>query len=241
MDRENKICAVCGIEKDVTAFYFRKDTNKYKNTCLECENLRKKNYYIDNKKYLLNKQQEYKLNHQTEIKEYQDNYNIVNSNKKKQYKIDNMEEILASNRKYFNNKYKYDPIFRMRATVSKTVYNALKMQAASKNGSILSCLTYTMQELKEHIEKQFEPWMNWDNHGIYNKNSWDDNNSTTWTWQIDHIIPQSDLPYTSMEDDNFKKCWSLDNLRPLSAKQNLLDGVGRTRHGITRKKTSKKD
>ena len=28
-----------------------------------------------------------------------------------------------------------------------------------------------------------------------------------------------------MEDDNFKKCWALENLRPLSAKQNIVDGV----------------
>jgi len=27
-----------------------------------------------------------------------------------------------------------------------------------------------------------------------------------------------------MEDENFKKCWALENLCPLSAKQNLLDG-----------------
>ena len=49
-------------------------------------------------------------------------------------------------------------------------------------------------------------------------------------WHIDHIIPQSLLPYSSMEDDNFKKCWALSNLRPLSAKQNLLDGANRIRH-----------
>ena len=28
--------------------------------------------------------------------------------------------------------------------------------------------------------------------------------------------------YVSMKDDEFKKCWALDNLRPLSAKENLL-------------------
>jgi hypothetical protein len=33
-----------------------------------------------------------------------------------------------------------------------------------------------------------------------------------------------------MEDDNFKKCWALSNLRPLDAKQNLMDGVNRIRH-----------
>ena len=79
-------------------------------------------------------------------------------------------------------------------------------------------------DLKEHLEKQFESWMNWNNWGRYSK-SWDDNDQTTWKWQIDHIVPQSCLPYTSMEDDAFKKCWALDNLRPLSAKQNIIDGA----------------
>jgi hypothetical protein len=27
-----------------------------------------------------------------------------------------------------------------------------------------------------------------------------------------------------MVDEEFKKCWALSNLRPLSAKQNILDG-----------------
>lgn len=26
-----------------------------------------------------------------------------------------------------------------------------------------------------------------------------------------------------MNDDNFKKCWVLENLRPYNAKQNLID------------------
>jgi hypothetical protein len=66
--------------------------------------------------------------------------------------------------------------------------------------------------------------MTWDNQGKYDRKNWDDNAPTTWTWNIDHIIPHSSLPYSSMEDDNFKKCWALNNLRPLSAKQNLIDG-----------------
>jgi hypothetical protein len=44
-------------------------------------------------------------------------------------------------------------------------------------------------------------------------------------------IPRSMLPYASMEDSNFKRCWALENLRPLSAKRNYLDGVHKTRHG----------
>lgn len=39
-------------------------------------------------------------------------------------------------------------------------------------------------------------------------------------WHIDHIIPQFNLLYTSMEDNNFKTCWALNNLRALETTQN---------------------
>lgn len=67
-------------------------------------------------------------------------------------------------------------------------------------------------------------WMTWDNHGVYKLNEWDDSNSNTWNWNVDHIIPHSNFYYTSMEDQEFKDCWALSNLRPYSAKQNILDG-----------------
>jgi len=66
--------------------------------------------------------------------------------------------------------------------------------------------------------------------GKYNILTWNDKDYTTWTWQLDHIIPRSNLPYSSMTDENFKKCWALENLRPYSAKLNLLDGVMIIRH-----------
>jgi hypothetical protein len=81
----------------------------------------------------------------------------------------------------------------------------------------------SINDLKLHIEKQFESWMTWENHGVLNKN-WKDNDSTTWTRQIDHIIPQSTFHYTSMDCQEFRNCWSLNNLRPLSALQNIKDG-----------------
>jgi len=73
---------------------------------------------------------------------------------------------------------------------------------------------------KEQIYQQQSQW-----YGKYRKSSWDDSDQLTWTWQLDHIIPQSNLPYVNLEDENFKKCWALDNLRPLSSKQNILLGT----------------
>ena len=99
-----------------------------------------------------------------------------------------------------------------------------------KPGPVKKLLPYSINELKQHLESQFEPWMNWKNYGPYNAKNWNDNDPSTWTWQIDHITPASDLKYSSAQDENFKKCWALENLRPYSAKQNLIDGTRRTRH-----------
>jgi hypothetical protein len=66
--------------------------------------------------------------------------------------------------------------------------------------------------------------------GKYNIKIWDDNDKSTWKWQIDHIIPHSTFKYASMEDEEFKKCWALSNLRPYSAKLNVIEGASRIRH-----------
>ena len=39
-----------------------------------------------------------------------------------------------------------------------------------------------------------------------------------------------------MSDDNFKKCWALENLRPLAAKLNIKEGAQRIRHNKNTKK-----
>jgi hypothetical protein len=126
---------------------------------------------------------------------------------------------------------KVDPIYRLRAIVSKSVWAALKLNGGSKAGnSFTKYFSYSIDDLKLHLESLFEPWMNWGNQGRYNLKIWDDDDPTTWTWQLDHIVPQSTFDYKSMEEQSFRDCWSLNNLRPLSAKQNYLDGISRIRH-----------
>lgn len=143
----------------------------------------------------------------------------------------NKDKIIKRQNKNESIRRKTDLSFRLRKNLSRAIRFNLKKNFSSKNrSSCLLHLEYTMLELKNHLEKQFEPWMTWNNYGRFDPNSWDDNESSTWTWCIDHIIPQSDLPFQSMTDDNFKKCWALGNLRPLSSKQNHIDGVTRIRH-----------
>ena len=118
-----------------------------------------------------------------------------------------------------------DPIFKLRRSVSLQIRISLKLHNVSKNGqSCIKYLSYTVQELKNHIEAQFESWMTWENHGKYIAKTWNDNDPNTWFWQLDHIIPHSTFHYTSMDCREFRDCWALSNLRPYSAKQNILDG-----------------
>lgn len=127
-------------------------------------------------------------------------------------------------RGYQNQRTKTDQAFMLRKRISRVINAALKRQGSSKKGgSILNHLPNSIQEIKVHIESSWESWMNWDNYGKYDPKTWNDDDEITWRWNIDHIIPQSFLPYDNMEHPNFKKCWSLENLRPYSAKKNALE------------------
>ena len=49
-------------------------------------------------------------------------------------------------------------------------------------------------EFMEHIESQFEDWMNWDNYGLYN-------GEEKCGWEYDHIVPISSA---QCEEDIYK-------------------------------------
>jgi hypothetical protein len=202
-----KKCSTCLLYKQTIKFYNEKDTyDGYMASCQLCR------AHADK----LSKHQR-----KNKIKDYRLKYYLANKEKEIKKNVE---------RKSY--RYHNEPIFRLQHVISRTISMAIKKSGNKKKGSCLDYLPYSMTELRAHIESKFEPWMNWDNRGHYITADWDDNDSSTWTWQIDHIIPQSDLPYTSMEDENFQKCWALSNLRPYSAKLNHEDGVRRTRHSI---------
>lgn len=69
-------------------------------------------------------------------------------------------------------------------------------------------LPYTLDELKAHLESQFQPGMGWDNHAKYG-------------WHIDHVRPITSFNITSSDCDGFRECWALSNLRPLWWNENL--------------------
>jgi hypothetical protein len=214
-----------GRKKDATNDFYKKET-----CCKACVKVRNHTYYLGRKGELNARSAQYVQENAESIKNYQSQYWENNSEQLKKRKRKYAQEHRAERAARDRDRMKSDPAFRLRQFVSVRIRQMLKSQFSKKNNSFLKHVPYTMEQLKEHLEKQFEPWMNWDNQGSYRLKTWDDNDPTTWTWQLDHIIPRASLPYSSMDDKNFHKCWALENLRLLSAKQNHSDGMKRTRH-----------
>jgi hypothetical protein len=219
---EQQICQTCKISKDLNKDNFWQGQWKVKSgekkfywhkSCKVCErpqiliNIQK--YKNKNRKILAEKQKEY----------YASNKENDAKTKKIWYE-NNKENVKVSVKNWLRNKRKNNPVFKIKESISTQIRLIIKKD----NLPFLKFLPYNLEELKQHLEYQFESWMTWDNCGVYRIDDWDDNDQSTWKWQLDHIIPHSTFNYTSMEDEDFKKCWDLSNLRPLSAKQNILDG-----------------
>src|ERR1700722_302773 len=232
-----KICINCSKIKEFLEYPKVKGKNEiiyFKNKCKQCYSEYNSKYYIDNLEYFDSHNREYWENNREELVIRNKLYKLNNKDKvdetRKKYRDNNkihLNEKRAERAKFLR---KTDQIFKLKEIVSSTIRSALRKAGSTKNGnSILDVLPYTIEQLKIYLESQFESWMSWENWGVYDATTWKDDDTTTWTWQIDHIIPQANLPYESMSDENFQKCWALINLRPYSAKSNVLDGVKKSR------------
>ena len=113
---------------------------------------------------------------------------------------------IEARRKYWQRdklRIQKSPKRRIHHRMSTALYLSLKDK---KNGkSWEDILGYSTDDLIKHIESMFADGMTWNNMG---------------QWHIDHIIPKSFFEFNSTEDVEFRYCWSLENLRPLWAKDN---------------------
>lgn len=117
----------------------------------------------------------------------------------------NKDRMRLYHRRYKNKRRLTDPAYRLRVDIPTIIRRATKKRYY--NDSVWKYLPYTPQDLKHHLESQFDSSMTWNNHGT--------------GWHIDHIIPQAAFHYDSETHPDFQKCWALNNLRPLNAKLNM--------------------
>lgn len=173
LDCTNIICKNCKIEKSIDNFYLQsKKTNKPLK-------------WIICKECLISRKKDYDKNNPDKV-----------CKKKKEYYINNKEKINLNARE----KYKNDINYKIKCILRSRFRLALKNNI--KTSSSVKLLGCSLDFFKEWISYQFEDWMLWDNHGL---------------WELDHVKPCSSYNLLSIEEQ--KECFNWKNYQPL--KKNL--------------------
>lgn len=215
-----KICYKCNIEKSLDEFTSRKDTNCYENRCNQCTKEYYKQYYINNKKKIMERSNlYYKQNTESVIersKKYRE-HNVEKIKKRKtEYHIKNRDSILEKvknwrkeNKEKRNNyeteRRKTNNLFKLIHYLRVRTNFYIKKTNHIKNKSSYEIIGCRPEYLKEYLEEQFTQGMTWKNYG---------------EWHIDHIIP---LSSATSQDDLYELC-HYTNLQPLWAQDNLKKG-----------------
>ena len=154
-----------------------------------------KKWRDSNKEYMSNKSKNWYEQNKEHRKEYL-----------KEYREKNVDKIRETKRNYEKTRKSNDPLYKLISNFRTAIYQVLKENNVKKNGHYFDILKYTPQQLIEHLEKQFSGEMTWDNYGL---------------WHVDHKHPISLYNIKEIGDDEFLKCWSLDNLQPIWGIDNI--------------------
>lgn len=130
------------------------------------------------------------------------------------YREANRDVLLAAqrkrSRKEFAERYGSDLQFTLTHRVGALLRVSLRHRRKSKR--MVELLGFTLDEFKAHLEAQFTKGMSWAEF-------------MAGRIHIDHVIPVASFNITSDSCNEFVACWSLANLRPLWAKDNLSKGA----------------
>ena len=140
------------------------------------------------------KQKDRYANNKEKYKEKNANYRKLNKTKRNEYE---------------KNKKKVDETYALKCKIRIIVSKSLKRNGFVKSSDTQQILGCTYEQFKLHLENQFQPWMNWQNRGLYNS-------TPNYGWDIDHIIPLA----TATCEADIIKLNHYTNLRPLCSKIN---------------------
>jgi hypothetical protein len=154
----------------------------------------RKEYYKQNSQLYKDRKKQWRKDNPEKEAETRQKYNQENRDKLNEYhrqwkKLQRDENI--------NYKLKENTSRRIRYELN----TLLKGKKVKRTTEYIGC---SIDELKNHIEKQFNKEMNWENYGSY--------------WHIDHIIPCS--AWNLSIEENNKYCWNFRNLQPLESSEN---------------------
>lgn len=186
-----KVCTKCGKEKPATAEYFYRRSASRDGLQSQCKPCR-------------NAQHQKRLEDNPEyMRKYYESNKEAWKEYRRKYRQENPEKAREYAREH-QRKLRQDVGVR----VSQSISTGMRISLLhGKNGRKWESLVgYALADLTSCLESQFTKGMTWDNYGA---------------WHIDHRKPISHFNFTSTDDPEFLECWSLWNLQPLWAFDNI--------------------
>lgn len=159
------------------------------------------------------KNKEYKEKNKDKIKETKAKYRKENKVKLsedfKKYYEKNKETLIKKKVDYINNKLKTDSFFKFKFYIRASILKSFTENGYTKKSKTHEILGCSFEEFKAYLESKFEPWMTWENKGLYNGN-------LNYGWDIDHIVPLS----SATTEDDVIRLNHYTNLQPLCSYYN---------------------
>lgn len=188
-------CERCQINKDLSEFYFRKESNNYRTNCKECVKQLCKIYRTKNYDKVIESKKEYYYNNQEKCCE-----------RSRDWYENNKEIKIQKHTVYIRTRRQNDIEFKIYSNIQSRIYSALKSDNNNKKkDSTLNIIDCSIEFYKNWLEFQFNENMNWNNHGEY--------------WHIDHVKPCAS--FDLLDDNQIKDCFSWKNVRPIEKVLNL--------------------
>ena len=197
MNEDLKKCCKNDIEKELSEFNFRKDTQKYRNQCRGCIKL-------------IN--EEYKTKNEDKIKIRRIDYSEKTKNLKRMYDIiyreRNREKIKNYKKQYMRKRRESDINFKLNCNLRNRLYKAYKAQNVRNINEAIY--------LKGCSTDFFERWII---HQLYGDMTIENYGSKR---QIDHCLS---IASCKLSDENdMKKCFNWVYPRPMYSTENNLKG-----------------
>ena len=142
----------------------------------------------------------YYRNREKILQEKKKNYNsVIECAKAEKYRRANLDKVRA----YVKKRRKEDVQYRLASYLRSRLAGFLR--GKERHGSAVKLLGCSLDELKIHLEKQFESDMTWSNYG---------------KWHLDHKIPLSSFDLTDIS--HLQQACHHTNLQPLWARENII-------------------
>jgi len=218
---ETKTCTKCLITKDVEMFALNKRyVGGRGHWCKACKNQYNNNWRKKNKGKASESTRKWRKANPEKAKEVQDLTNAKNRESRNKKRREKRKDAMFIE---VDREYRSRPEVKQRRSerqrerlrdnpelrILQAHRNRINRVVSNKHVSSLELLGCTSEEMKRHLEDQFEEGMSWDNHGFYG-------------WHIDHISPCASFDLTDPAQQ--RVCFHYTNLQPLWAKDNLAKG-----------------